>query len=222
MIQQRKLSVGRWAAIVIDADSAADFGNAAPENAIPAAIRRRMGRLERLAVRCTLGVLDGKGGTDELVFCSRHGNVETLVTLLRSISAGEPMSPMAFSGSVHNAAPGLVGQIYKERLSHTALAAGNTTFAAGLVECYARLATGESRDVTLTFADIRLPDPYLAFEDEDVPGIAIALRLTLAVAGGQAAPVSPGRTGAFELLDRLKAGAEQIAIDALSRSEAAS
>jgi hypothetical protein len=213
----RNLRVGRWAAIVVDADLVVgrNFGDAAPEDAIPAAIRRRMGRLERFAVRCTLGVLDKSGATDELVFCSRHGNVETLTSLLRSIAAREPMSPMAFSGSVHNAVPGLVGQICKERLSHTAIAAGGSTLAAGLIESYARLATEECRDVTLTFADVRLPEPFHVFEDEDKPGLAIALRLTLGSDASEAAPVAPGRTGVLELLDRLNSGGTQITLGRL-------
>jgi hypothetical protein len=215
----RNLRVGRWAAIVVDADSVAGrvFGVTAPEDAIPAAIRRRMGRLERFAVRCTLGVLDKSGATDELVYCSRHGNVETLAALLRSIAAREPVSPMAFSGSVHNAVPGLVGQICKERLSHTAVAAGGSTFAAGLIECYARLATEECRDVTLTFADVRLPEPFLVFEDEDKPGVAMALRLTLGSDDPEVAPVPPGRTGVLELLNRLVAGDTEIGLGQLHR-----
>jgi hypothetical protein len=220
MTNLRNLRVGRWAAIVVDADFAAGraFGHAALEDAIPAAIRRRMGRLERFAVRCTLGVLEKSDATDELVFCSRHGNVETLAALLRSIAAREPVSPMAFSGSVHNAAPGLVGQICKERLSHTAVAAGSNTFTAGLIESYVRLATEECRDVTLTFADVRLPEPFHVFEDEDKPGVAIALRLTMASDESEVAPVAPGRTGVLEFLDRLNAGDTQIAIGRLQRS----
>lgn len=211
MRPQSNLQVGRWAAVVVDADSRVDFGSTAGEDAIPSSIRRRMGRFERLAVRCTLGVLE-KGATDELIFCSRHGNVETLVSLLRSIALREPMSPMGFSGSVHNAVPGHVGQICKERLSHTALAAGDKTLSAGLIESYARLATNECRDVTLTFADARLPEPFAAFDEEGGPGIALALRLRLARDDVDAVPVNPGRTGALELLDRLKGA--PIAIDA--------
>ena len=211
----RNLRVGRWAAMVIDADSAVgrSFGSVAPDEAIPGAIRRRMGRLERLAVRCTLGVLDKPGDTDELVFCSRHGNVETLTSLLSSIVAREPMSPMAFSGSVHNATPGLVGQICKERLSHTAIAAGRQTFAAGLIEAYARLVTEECKDVTLTFADVRLPEPFHAFEDESVPGVAIALRLTLGSDETGAMAVASGRGGVLELLNRLSDGTTLVAVD---------
>jgi hypothetical protein len=215
MRPQRNLQVGRWAAVVIDADSHLDFGSAAAEDAIPASIRRRMGRLERLAVRCTLGVLE-RGATDELIFCSRHGNVETLVSLLRSVAVREPVSPMGFAGSVHNAVPGQVGQICKERLSHTALAAGAKTLSAGLIESYARLATDECRDVTLTFADVPLPAPFAAFEDESGPGIAIALRLRLADGDAAGMPVNPGRSGALEILDRLKGA--PIVIDAGSWS----
>jgi hypothetical protein len=218
----RNLRVGRWAAVVNgDFGAERSLGDAAPEDAIPAALRRRMGRLERLAVRCTLGVLDKSGDTDELIFCSRHGNVETLASLLRSIAAREPMSPMAFSGSVHNAAPGLVGQICKERLTHTAVAAGSNTFAAGLIESYARLATDECRDTTLIFADLRLPEPFHAFEDEDAPGVAIALRLTLSPDDGNATQIAPGRAGVLELLDRLNSGTAHIAVNPRQWSEAA-
>ena len=209
------LQVGLWAAIVVDGNLADReiSGAASGEDAIPSAIRRRMGRLERLAVRCTLGVLSANGPTDELIFCSRYGNLETLAALLRSLAAREPISPMGFSGSVHNAAPGLVGQIRNERLSHTALAAGPQTFRAGLVESHARLATDECRDVTLIFADAVLPEIYRDFEEENQPGIAMALRLTLAAESDSGIGVKPGRGGVMDVLAELKKGTTQIALD---------
>jgi hypothetical protein len=218
------LRVGQWAAVVVGAisDSAQYFGTPAEDDAIPVAIRRRMGRLERLAVRCTLGVLENCGETDELVFCSRHGNLETLVSMLRSIVAHQPMSPMAFSGSVHNAAPGLVGQIRKERLCHTALAAGSSTISAGLIESLALLATEECRDVTLTFADVGLPEPFRDLEEEDATGVAIALRLTMGSDEVDSVHVAQGRTGVLHLLSHLNTGATQIAVELQRRSGAAS
>jgi hypothetical protein len=174
-----------------------------------------MGRLERLAVRCTLGVL-GNEPTAELIFCSRYGNIETLGSLLRSIAEAQPMSPMAFSGSVHNAAPGLVGQIRKECLSHTALAAGTHTFAAGLIESYARLVADKCQNVTLTFADLVLPDLYREFEEEREPGLAMAMRLELPDEGSDqdtsVVAVRPGRQGAFEVMEKLKNGAGQLTL----------
>jgi len=118
------------------------------------------------------------------------------------------MSPMQFAGSVHNAAPGLVGQIRKERLSHTAIAAGPDTLRAGLLEGAIRLMSGQESDVTLMFADMALPGFYLEFGDEDVPGVAMALRLQLAETDDDAEAnlIGPGRRGGLELMEALRKG----------------
>ena len=186
------------------------------------ALRRRMGRLERFAVRCALAVLDEEPGdarepTGELIFCSRCGNVETLSALHRGIASAQLMSPMAFSGSVHNAAPGLVGQIRNERLSHTAIAAGSHTFAAGLVEAYTRLLLDECRDVTVIFADLQLPDVYGAFEPEADAGVAAAIRVERAddIDSLPVASIGPGRKGVFAMLDKLREGASRISLEGL-------
>jgi hypothetical protein len=206
------LKVRQWAAIRLSGEGANMLGQAPGEDAIPSAIRRRMGQFERLAVRCTLGVLDGPPA-DELIFCSHHGNVEMLSTMLLGLAEDQLISPMGFSGSVHNAAPGLTGQIRKERLSHTAIAAGRHSLAAGLVEAYARLASEECRNVALTFADMRLPPPYEKFDDEQAPSLALALRLELGEDGDQAGfALSDGRGGAFALLDALMAGPVSLAV----------
>jgi hypothetical protein len=191
------------------------LGAVAGEDAIPAALRRRMGRLERLAARCTIGALQDEVPTDDIVFGSRYGNLETLLSLLKSLSLREPMSPMGFSGSVHNATPGLVGQIRKERLSHTAIAAGPDTFAAALVECGARLSSGDCSNVTLTFADLPMPDPYQGFgETGDDMGVAVALRLENAAAtANDAMAVRPGRQGVLDVVAGLKDGKRQFAFD---------
>jgi len=219
------LEVGRWAAVVVrDRDSGGEpLGSVAGEDSIPAALRRRMGRLERLAVRCTLGTLQDDTPTDELVFGSRYGNLETLLSLLKSLSLCEPMSPMGFSGSVHNAVPGLVGQIRKERLSHAAIAAGPDTFAAALLECCARLTTGECRSVTLTFADLGLPDAYQGFREPggEETGVALALRLETATASANdTIAVRPGRQGVLDVIAGLTDGKRQLAFDEISWSGA--
>jgi hypothetical protein len=207
------LKVGRWAAIVV-AGTHEFYGCPAEEDEVPSALRRRMGRLERLAARCTLGVLKDDVPTDELVFASRFGNLETLCTLLTSLSVREPMSPMAFSGSVHNATPGLVGQIRKQKLSHTAISAGARSLEAGLIECHARLASGECDDVTLTFADLALPGAYRPFEEEEnAAGVALAVRLALAERPEAAMAAKPGRSGALDIIAGLKDGLLQFGLD---------
>jgi hypothetical protein len=206
-----KLKIGKWAVISGNGESSGTPGS---EEKIPSALRRRMGPLERLAVRCTLGVLEGSPSTDELIYCSRYGSVETLCALLRSIAVREPVSPMAFSASVHNAVPGLVGQVRQERFNYTAISAGRSTFSAGLIECCARLATEECRDVTLVLADMMLPAPYCEFAEKDASNLAVAMRLGLARQNGAATiTAKPGATLLSTVLDGLKAGVSQISLD---------
>lgn len=212
MGREFNLSVRQWAAVRQDASGEAMFGDAAGEEIIPSGFRRRMGKLERLAVRCMLCTLMG-GTSSELIFCSRYGNLETLAALLRSISAGEPVSPMAFSGSVHNAAPGTVGMIRKERIPHTALAAGPDTLRAGVTEAYARLAADDCDDVIVAYADLPLADVYGELDGEGGPGIGLAMRLALkGSASGEAAPVMPGRDGALAVIECLRQGAGKLVL----------
>lgn len=206
------LSVRQWAAIHVG-EGEEVLGDAGAEDVIPAGIRRRMGKLERLAVRCTLGLL-ASGTTSEIVFCSRYGNIETLGSMFSSIAAGELLSPMAFSGSVHNAAPGLVTQIRKEQIPHTALAAGPHTFESGLIEAYALLTAEDCSDVVVCFADLRLPELYGEFEVEQQPGLALALRLVLGAAAKEESDVGPGRAGALGVLARLQQGETEFAVGA--------
>lgn len=197
------LGVRRWAAVCSGANGEQRFGEAAGEEIIPSGYRRRMGKLERIAVRCMLSVLTS-GAVSNLIFCSRFGNIETLSALLRSIAAREPVSPMAFSGSVHNAAPGLAGQIRKERIAHTALAGGAETLQAGLVEAYASLVC-DGGEVVVTFADLPLGDVYSEWETEAGGGVGLALALGLVEADSPVA-VLPGRAGAIRLIERLASG----------------
>ena len=204
MVGKCTLCVRQWAAIRVG-ESEEVFGCAGAEAIIPAAFRRRMGKLERLAVRCTLGLLAG-GTTARIIFCSRYGNIETLGAMFGSIAAGEAISPMAFSGSVHNAAAGLIAQIRNERIAHTALAAGANTFKAGLVEAYAALATENCRDVVVCFADLLLPELYQPYEVEHQLGLALAIRVTPAAGDETGITVRAGRVGALEVLTQLQQG----------------
>jgi hypothetical protein len=198
---------------------------AAEDAAIPAGIRRRMGRMERLAVRCALGVLGGEEtpeATDELIFCSRHGNLETFASLLRGVAGNELLSPMAFSGSVHNAVPGHVGQIRNERIRHTALAAGERTLMAGFIEAYTRLVCGDASDVTLVYADLSLPDLFGELTDGLAHDLAFAVRLRLAdESGGGIAGIADGWRGVEAFIEALRQGASRIAGEAVTARLAA-
>lgn len=175
MTDRPSIVIERWAAAVIDEASNALHcsGDCSEEVEIPAGRRRRMGSMERLMARCGLDILREEPAA-EIILCSRYGNVEALESLLRSISAKEPLSPMTFSLSVHNAAAGLLEQIRGDRTGHTALAAGRDTLTAGLIEAYACLATAPGLPVALVFGDWPLPEIYTRFKELECGGTAMA------------------------------------------------
>ena len=147
----------------------------------------------------------------DLVFCSRYGNQTSGTTMLQALARSDLLSPTAFSLSVHNAAPGLVGQVAGARASHTAIAAGQASFAAGAVEAYLRLATAEAESVVLLYADLPLPKFYAELDHETAGGLFLALRLELGSAAG-GIKIGAGRAGALCVLDALLAGAVALSV----------
>lgn len=210
-----------WSAAFVDDRSKTiqRFGGCFEEARIPSNLRRRMGPMERLMGECALGVLRDLPAA-EIILCSRYGNVDVLVSLLRSISKRESLSPMAFSLAVHNAAAGLLGQIRGDRTAHTALAAGRDTLLAGLIDGYARLATDCKRPIALLFGDWPLPEIYRRYTDLECGGTAMALLIRWQRPGSNTVPfLQPLRdpTGA-ERID----GAEVLARRLISALESGS
>jgi hypothetical protein len=126
--------------------------------AMPMLLRRRLGKLGQLAVGAAYEA--GAAPPVRYVFCSRHGEFGRTLDLLRDGVRGEPLSPMEFSVSVHNALAGLLSIATKATGGHTALAAGADTFAYGLVESAASLATAPDDPVLLVYFDELLPSPF--------------------------------------------------------------
>lgn len=209
-----ELRVAEWGAILLDPVSGHEetCGAAVPADAVPMAQRRRMPRFALAAVRCALGVMTPNG---ETVFASRYGDVPTAVTLLQAIAQGELLSPTAFSACVHNAAPGLAGQIAGVKASHTAVAAGEDSLAAGVLEARLRLATGEAGEVSVVFADLPLPEAFGDFEREAQGAVCLGMRLVAVRERGACEPVAaiePGRRGAAALVRALEAGVTLITL----------
>lgn len=175
-----RVGLRRWAALLSGpADGVLEaYGDCADLGAIPASLRRRMGSFERAMACCALGVLADESQA-ETVIASRYGNEESLVSLLRSMTQREPVSPMAFSLSVHNALAGQLEQMRGDHSAHTALAAGRETFAMALAESYCKLVTAPSRPLVLVYGDAPLPDAYAEFADELRATTVVALLLTM-------------------------------------------
>jgi hypothetical protein len=172
---------------------------------LPAMLRRRTSRVTRAA----LWAVHACGGFDHgwpSVFSSRHGELHRSHALLESLAAGEPLSPNAFSLSVHNTAAGLYSIASANRAPSTAVAAGLDTLPAGLIEAAGRLRMGAER-VLWVHADESVPAfyaPWVRYEPSAF-GLALVLGPPTAEASWSLAPApaergAPGEAGpALEL-----------------------
>ncbi len=65
-----------------------------------------MSEVSKLAVQVAMDITVEEN-IDYIIFTSQHGELKTTLELLVSCAKGEPLSPTAFSQSVHNTASGL-------------------------------------------------------------------------------------------------------------------
>ena len=169
---QGEAECGDWAAgrrLPVD-DAAAD---ASP---VPAMVRRRLGTIGRSVAAVAWDMIQA-GDSQSLIFASRHGDQSKTLQLLAEIGAQAPLSPAAFSLSVHNALAGLISIARDARGPHTALSADERLMASAITEAFGQLHAGASSAVCVVY-DLPLPADY-QFDDNQKTPYAIALELTL-------------------------------------------
>ncbi len=161
-------------------------------------LRRRLGPLAKillhLAHECA-----GDHPSVRLVLASQHGELSYTVVELRSLAAGESVSPTLFSLSVHNSPAGIFSILRRDRAPSTAIAAGEETLGHALLEAFCQLEDGEE-PVLMVYADMALPGEYRGFAERPEPGRAIGVLLahaaarttTLEATAAGGAPSSPG------------------------------
>lgn len=153
-----------------------DDGTAPGVRFIDALLRRRLGRLSRMA----LHVANQAAAEYEslpTIFASRHGELSRTVAMLHALAADEAPSPTAFSLSVHNSAAGIFSIARGDPAPSTALAAGEETLLWALLEATIRLAADPQSPILLVYADEPLPGEYPAFSTDSEPAHALALLL---------------------------------------------
>ncbi|CAB3765471.1 beta-ketoacyl synthase chain length factor [Paraburkholderia humisilvae] len=171
------LPVARWSTWPVAASAAPDMGFIEP------IVRRRLSSLSRIALKVAHDCAAGRDSV-RVLFASRHGELRRTTEILRSISAGEPVSPTSFSLSVLNAMSGVFGIARGDRSVAGALSAGAETLGYALLEAYAQYATQPSEPVLLVYADEPADPAYGAIEDE-VNGGALAILLDASAAAGR-------------------------------------
>jgi hypothetical protein len=142
----------------------------------PALLGRRASRSDRAGLRAALDCMHGLAGPVSTVFASRHGEVHRSVELLEALARAEPLSPMAFSLSVHNAAAGLFSIGREDRSASTSVAAGRDSLPMALLEACGVLAEGAPR-VLVVAHDEPVPAPFEPSVDESAPHAGAAFLL---------------------------------------------
>lgn len=160
-----------WAAGTLATANTPD--SSPPVDFIPALQRRRLSRLSRFALAAAHACA-GERQHLPTVFASRHGEIHRTVGLLKELARREPLSPMAFSLSVHNTASGLYSITTGNTAPSTAIAAGCDTLPMAIIEAIGQLQQHEQ--VMVVYAEEPLPDDYRAFATNCTPlGLALLL-----------------------------------------------
>jgi len=121
--------------------------------------RRRLSDLARGVFGCVQPLMEQANRPLPLVFVSRHGETSRSFELLKTLAAGEPLSPTAFCLSVHNAIAGQWSLAFGETAEIVALAAEGDGFENGFVEAVQLLNNGYSQ-VLLVVAEETPPEAY--------------------------------------------------------------
>ena len=144
-------------------------------------MRRRLDRLGRLACHVAYACHPSEPAIP-MVFASRYGDSAGSLALLDDLIHEQPVSPMGFGLSVHNA----VSALYSIAQGHTdntvVVAAGPATVTAALTEAAALLADC-AREVLVVYYEAPLPQEYTQFQDEMACEYAWAWRVARPNAG---------------------------------------
>jgi len=140
---------------------------------IPAMLRRRLSPIGRAALSVIMPLAQTHGAMP-LVYVSRHGDLNRTLGLLEELAQGEPMSPTAFSLSVHNATAGLFSIQQGLTRNITALSGGAQELVPGLLESLG-LCSLETTRVLCVFCDESPPAVYQHQVDQPAQPYALAV-----------------------------------------------
>jgi len=105
---------------------------------VPKMLQRRLTPLARAVLNVAEPCLES-GKPLPAVFSSAHGEICKSLLMLKTIQAGQELSPTAFSLSVHNAIAGLFSIAYRNSQEITVLAPGQEGIAPAFIEALGML-----------------------------------------------------------------------------------
>lgn len=126
MIQTTTLTLSKPTVIAHDAPLVLDF--------IPPLQRRRLSPLQQRAFAIAHAIAGDRAHTYRILFASKYGEDSLTRKLVEAFNQDGDVSPMRFSTSVYNAAPGLYSILTKNEASYSAIAATDETLDCSLLE----------------------------------------------------------------------------------------
>ncbi len=147
----------------------------APVSVMPALLRRRLGHADRQGIEAAWELGAGHGRLP-VAWASRHGQIIRSARLLQSLACGEAPAPMDFSLSVHNAPLGILSIASDGQRAVTAIAAGDESLVAALLEAQGWMAEGAEQALVI-HTDEPPPPDYVGVWDGDCADVGLALRL---------------------------------------------
>lgn len=129
---------------------------------IPECVSRMLQRRLTPLARAVFNVADPCvkiGETLPVVFSSAHGELCKSLAMLKTIQAGDELSPTAFSLSVHNAIAGLFSIAYGNNREITVIAPGQEGIAPAFIEALGMLHEG-ANEVLIILYDEPIADFY--------------------------------------------------------------
>lgn len=140
---------------------------------IPAMLRRRLSAVGRAALSVIIPMIETHGAMP-LVYVSRHGDLSRTLGILEDMARNEPLSPTAFSLSVHNAIAGLFSIHQGMTTNITAISGGSCELVPALLETLG-LCHSQAGPVLCVFCDAPVPDIYQPHSSLPQQAYALAL-----------------------------------------------
>ena len=147
---------------------------------IPPMLRRRLNSLGR---SCGSQILKHLANREimPIVYCSQHGDIERTMRSLNELTDNQPVSPINFSLSVHNAICGILSVQTSLTSNISTIAAGQEALVPVLLESAGILLSG-AKKVLCVICDVTLPEIYQ--DKQSLPKIPYAISFIISKSEG--------------------------------------